>query len=91
MKTAMRVGALVAATCLVLILGAPDAEARNGHPYCAVSRGFEITYENCSFASFAACLEEIRGLGGFCRPNASYVAPAAVPDGRRPRRGEPRL
>jgi hypothetical protein len=88
-----RVGAVFAAACMLSVLGASRADARNGYPYCAVSRGFEITYENCSFASFAACLEEIRGLGGFCRPNAYYVAPpppAYAPEGRRPRRGEAR-
>ena len=87
------VGAIAAAAGVIAALLAPDVDARSGYPYCAVSRGFEITYENCSFASFATCLEEIRGLGGYCRPNAYYVAPpppAYAPEGRRPRRGERR-
>jgi uncharacterized protein DUF3551 len=86
-------GAIAAAVCTLSILGASDADARDGYPYCAVSRGYESSYENCSFASFAACLEEIRGLGGYCRPNAYYAAPpppGSATDGRRPRRGEPR-
>ena len=52
-----------------------------------VSRGFEMIYEDCSFPTFEACLEEIRGLGGSCRPNARYVPPA--PDRRHPNRRRP--
>jgi len=93
---AARVGAILAAVGMVSVLAAPNATARTDPPYCAVSRGFGVTYEDCGFASFAACQEEVRGMGGFCRPNARYMAPAPPPaepppDARRVRpRGEPR-
>jgi hypothetical protein len=44
-------------------------------------------YQDCSYATFAACLEDIRGLGGYCQPNARYVpAPVAPKRDRRPPR-----
>jgi hypothetical protein len=86
--TARRIGACVAAAGLLAVVLAPSAAARPNAAYCAVSRGFEITYEDCSFATFEACLEEIRGLGGSCRPNARYVPPP--PDRRYPDRRQTR-
>jgi hypothetical protein len=86
--SAARVGAALAgASAIASVAAVPNVVARTNYPYCAVSRGSEIVYEDCSYDSFAACLEELRGLGGYCRPNARYVAPPAVrrePDRRRP-------
>jgi hypothetical protein len=56
------------------------ASAAVDHPYCAVSRGYEITYEQCSFATLELCLEEVRGLGGYCRPNSYYRGPMPARD-----------
>jgi Protein of unknown function (DUF3551) len=87
--SAARVGAVLAgASAIAWLAAVPNALARSDYPYCAVSRGADIIYEDCSYASFAACLEELRGLGGYCRPNARYVAPPVVanPDRRQPRR-----
>ena len=87
--SAARVGAvLVGASAIASVVAGPNAAARTNYPYCAVSRGADIIYEDCSYASFAACLDEIRGLGGYCRPNARHVAPPVVPepDRRQPRR-----
>jgi len=84
-----RAGAVLAgASAIAAAVAVPNAAARTDYPYCAVSRGADIIYEDCSYGSFAACLEEIRGLGGYCRPNARYVAPPVVPqpDRRQPRR-----
>jgi Protein of unknown function (DUF3551) len=85
---ATRIGAGMAAACLFAVLLAPSAAARANAAYCAVSRGFEISYEDCSFATFRACLQEIRGLGGSCRPNARYAPPP--PDRRYPDRRQTR-
>ena len=87
--SAGRVGAVLVATCGILsVVGVPDAVARSNYPYCAMSRGADVGYQDCSYATFAACLEEIRGLGGYCRPNARYVPPPIVPqrNRRHPRR-----
>ena len=87
--SAARVGAvLVGASAIASVVPVPNAVARTTYPYCAVSRGADIVYDDCSYASFAACLDEIRGLGGYCRPNARYAVPPVVPqpDRRQPRR-----
>ncbi len=85
-----RWGAVFAAGvgAIMSVVAAPNAVARNGYPYCAMSRGADVGYQDCSYATFAACLEEIRGLGGYCRPNARYVPPPVAPqrDRRHPRR-----
>ncbi|MBN8956313.1 MAG: DUF3551 domain-containing protein [Rhizobiales bacterium] len=57
-----------------------EAAAGVDHPYCAVSRGYDMTYERCSFATLELCLEEVRGLGGFCRPNSYYRGPQPARD-----------
>jgi NAD-dependent oxidoreductase involved in siderophore biosynthesis len=85
--SAVRAGAIVAVAAIV-VGGAPGALARSDQAYCAVSRGFDILYEDCSYPSLAACLETIRGLGGHCRPNAYYVP--RPPERRYPERGPPR-
>jgi Protein of unknown function (DUF3551) len=82
-------GAIFAiASAIISVVAAPNAIARSGYPYCAVSRGANIDYQDCSYATFAACLDEIRGLGGYCRPNARYVPPPVAPqrDRQHPRR-----
>jgi hypothetical protein len=91
----MRLGGLPVRTGIVLgvaavgsVVAAPHAGARSNYAYCAVSRGVDITYEDCSYATFAACLEEIRGLGGYCRPNRYYVP--RPPDRRDSDRRQPR-
>ena len=87
--SAARVGAVMAgAVAIASVVAVPDTVALTNYPYCAMSRGADIGYEDCSYDSFAACLEELRGLGGYCRPNARYVAPPTVPEPtrRRPRR-----
>src|SRR4029453_17042687 len=63
--SAWRVGAVLVATCGIhSVVAVPDAVARSNYPYCAMSRGADVGYQDCSYATFAACLEEIRGLGG---------------------------
>jgi len=83
---AFAAGLLLAASTL-----AADAQARTVYPYCAVNRGHEMTYEDCSFRTFELCLEEIKSLRGFCQPNRYYVQPPQVPQAtgqqRRSRRG----
>jgi hypothetical protein len=80
---------LAGCAALAATLAVPQASARNGSAYCAVSQGHEMSYENCGFATFEACLEELKGMRGYCRPNQYYVAPSAPepvpPDGRRAR------
>ena len=36
---------------------------------------------NCGFTSFQQCLEDVRGIGGFCEQNNTYRPPAAARPG----------
>ena len=71
MRGVIGVALLVAAE----LLSQGGAQARTIHPYCAVSRGHDMGYEDCSFTTFELCLEEVRGLGGYCKPNSYYRGP----------------
>ncbi len=70
MKTVVfLVGLLLATTAI----GA-SAQAQN-YPWCAYyGNGNEGT--NCGFVSFAQCMADVSGIGGYCEPNNMYHAPA---------------
>ena len=54
--------ALVAAATA---LGAPAPAQAQNYPWCAYyGAGFEGT--NCGFSSFAQCMADVSGIGGFC-------------------------
>ncbi len=38
--------------------------------------------QNCGFTSFEQCMENVRGIGGFCDRNTQYVPPAGVSSGQ---------
>jgi hypothetical protein len=61
---------------LVLLLGpiATPAHAQN-YPWCAYY-GEPYDDSNCGFVSFEQCMEDVRGIGGFCQLNNTYVPPA---------------
>ena len=46
-------------------------------PWCAHLDYGTDEAVNCTFTSFAQCLSEIHGVGGFCMANNTYQAPAA--------------
>ena len=49
------------------------AEAQN-YPWCSIyGVGFEGM--NCGFTTFQQCLNNVRGIGGFCEPNPQYQPP----------------
>jgi Protein of unknown function (DUF3551) len=86
--SARSIASFTTAGAVISVVAVPDAVARSSYPYCAMSRGADVGYQDCSYATFEACLEEIRGLGGFCQPHARYVPPPIAPqrDRRYPRR-----
>ena len=53
---------------------ATPAHAQN-YPWCAY---YSAPYDdsNCGFTSYAQCMEDVSGIGGFCQPNNTYVPPA---------------
>jgi Protein of unknown function (DUF3551) len=54
---------------------ATNAEAQN-YPWCAVYGGGRGGGgENCGFTTFEQCLETVRGIGGYCERNNTYVPP----------------
>ena len=65
------VGLLAAATVL-----ATPATAQN-YPWCAQYSGGAAGGGgmNCGFVSFDQCMATVRGMGGFCIQNNTYVRP----------------
>jgi len=74
-KTMTRILIVAGALAASTLLGG-WAFDRQG-PYCA----FDRDYTNCGFASYQACLEAVRGVGGNCRENPMYTGerPARQP------------
>lgn len=69
-------GTLATVSALAIVVtGAGSAFAAPVYPYCAVTRGADMSYEECSFASLQECQAEVVGLRGYCQPNPRYVAP----------------
>ena len=69
-----------------MIALAPRAQAQSNYPWCSYyGSGFSGT--NCGFTSFEQCLENVRGIGGFCQKNDWYrPSAAAQQSGARKRR-----
>jgi hypothetical protein len=63
----MRKLALVAATVAALPLTSIDAHADG--PWCAYDNDGGT---NCGFYSYAQCMADISGIGGYCGQNPSY-------------------
>jgi len=73
-KSCLLLLGLVAAS---LALGAP-ARAQN-YPWCAQYMGGDTGGGmNCGFVSFDQCMATVRGMGGFCMANNTYVPPAGA-------------
>ena len=60
------------------------AKAQN-YPWCSVYSGGKGGGQNCGFVSFEQCMENVRGIGGFCQRNDWYRPPPG-PTGRVPTR-----
>jgi hypothetical protein len=78
LKAAFAVGALALAGALT-----PTSAALAEGAWCA-DQGGRYSYTNCGYYTYRQCLEAVRGVGGFCRPN-TYVEHYVVDDenGRR--------
>jgi hypothetical protein len=63
----MNATGLVAITFGAIVLTTTTASA--GGQWCAVYTDKLGGTENCGFASLEQCQAQIRGLGGWCRPN----------------------
>jgi hypothetical protein len=63
---------------LMAMLGAGAQAQNDQQQWCAYFTGGPT---NCAFATFAQCLEAIRGKTALCQQNAQYVAPAGSNSG----------
>lgn len=63
-----------------------SARAQN-YPWCAEYGGDFGGAMNCGFVSFDQCMETVRGIGGFCVVNNTYVPPAKAAPARPKRHG----
>jgi hypothetical protein len=65
------------AIALTAVLGATGAQAQN-YPWCAQYTGDMGGSMNCGFTSFDQCMTTVRGMGGFCIANNTYVPPPGL-------------
>jgi Protein of unknown function (DUF3551) len=71
LKSCLLMLGLVAAS---IVPGAP-AQAQN-YPWCAQYMGGDMGGAmNCGFVSFDQCMATVRGMGGFCMQNNTYLPP----------------
>jgi Protein of unknown function (DUF3551) len=63
------------AIAVAAILTGSRAEAQN-YPWCAYYGGAMSGSTNCGFVSFDQCMNTVRGIGGSCELNNTYVPPA---------------
>jgi hypothetical protein len=62
----MRATVLASITFATIVLAATDAAAGS---WCATYTGRKGGSENCGYATIEQCQAQVRGLGGWCRPN----------------------
>jgi hypothetical protein len=74
----------ISAIAAVLTGAALPAQAQN-YPWCAVYSGSMGGSQNCGFSSFEQCMATVRGIGGFCNQNNTYVPPGGGASTRRRR------
>jgi hypothetical protein len=69
---------------LVAIGLVTQAKAQN-YPWCSIYSGDMGGAKNCGFVTFEQCMENVRGIGGFCQRNDWYRPPPGA-TGRVPAR-----
>jgi Protein of unknown function (DUF3551) len=77
----MRLLLFILGICIGIVAVANSAEAQN-YPWCSYYMG-PAGGENCGFTTFQQCLDNVRGIGGFCEPNTQYQpSPGSHPSTR---------
>ena len=72
----MRHLSVLAIAIAAFAIGAGAARAQNYPWYAQYDKGDDGM--NCGFTSFQQCLDDVRGIGGFCEQNNTYKPPAAT-------------
>ena len=62
----------MAALAALAIVAFTESAAANEYPWCAQYGGRGGGGRNCGFVSWEQCMQTVRGMGGFCEPNAFY-------------------
>jgi hypothetical protein len=68
----MRLLLFMLGICVGILGVGGRAEAQN-YPWCSYYMG-PAGGANCGFSTFQQCLDNVRGIGGFCEPNTQYQA-----------------
>jgi Protein of unknown function (DUF3551) len=68
---------LLMAIAVATVLTGTRVEAQN-YPWCAQYSGSMAGATNCGFVSFDQCMNTVRGMGGFCQQNNTYVPPGGA-------------
>ena len=71
----MRTFAAVAAIAALLLIGA--GVPAHAAAWCAYFTGYDYS-QDCGFYTLEQCSATVRGVGGYCSPNA-YAAPSYPP------------
>ncbi len=71
---------------VAVLLGFGDRAEGQNYPWCSTYSMGTGGSQNCGFTSFEQCMENVRGIGGFCDRNTQYVPPAGAPGSRTRRR-----
>lgn len=77
---------LAAAAVAAVAAAKPALAEEPDRPWCAeLALGDDMGAENCGFHTLEQCREAVSGVGGYCKENPLYRAPAPEPE-RRERR-----
>jgi hypothetical protein len=78
-EIAMKTLSFMLGLFLATIVIPSHAQAQSNYPWCSVYSGGFDGASNCGFVSFEQCMENVRGIGGFCQQNNWYHPAAAAP------------
>ena len=71
-----RFAAIATLAAIAMAAAATSARAQN-YPWCALY-GTPYSDTACGFVSYEQCMENVRGIGGFCQRNDWYRPPAGA-------------
>jgi len=66
--------AIVVGAAALAALSATAADAQN-YPWCSQYTGSMGGSMNCGFSTYAQCMANVSGIGGFCIRNDTYQPP----------------
>ena len=70
----MRLLLFMLGICVVIVSTGTRAQAQN-YPWCSYYSESGGGGTNCGFTTFQQCLDNVRGIGGFCDRNTQYQPP----------------